>query len=182
MRDGCRSGASAWSQGPIAFDDLIRGPWRFRARPSAISSSSAPTASPPITLPLLSTITPWRSATSSAGRTIFPTRPRSSSSTGRSGLRPPVFAHHALVLGKDHAKLSKRHGATSVGAFRRRGILPEALLNYLRPDGKLVRRGPGDRLRRGNRRGVLARPYRERRRRLRRRETPVVERNLYPAL
>ncbi len=46
-------------------------------------------------------------------------------------MRSPVFAHHALVLGKDHAKLSKRHGATSVGAFRRRGILPEALLNYL---------------------------------------------------
>jgi nondiscriminating glutamyl-tRNA synthetase len=47
------------------------------------------------------------------------------------GFAPPVFAHHALVLGKDHTKLSKRHGATSVGAFRRRGILPEALLNYL---------------------------------------------------
>jgi nondiscriminating glutamyl-tRNA synthetase len=47
------------------------------------------------------------------------------------GFTPPLFAHHALILGKDHAKLSKRHGATSVGAFRRRGILPEALLNYL---------------------------------------------------
>jgi len=47
------------------------------------------------------------------------------------GFTPPVFAHHGLVLGKDHTKLSKRHGATSVGAFRRRGILPEALLNYL---------------------------------------------------
>jgi nondiscriminating glutamyl-tRNA synthetase len=47
------------------------------------------------------------------------------------GFTPPVFAHHALVLGKDHTKLSKRHGATSVGAFRHRGILPEALLNYL---------------------------------------------------
>lgn len=47
------------------------------------------------------------------------------------GFTPPVFAHHGLVLGKDHTKLSKRHGATSVGAFRHRGILPEALLNYL---------------------------------------------------
>jgi nondiscriminating glutamyl-tRNA synthetase len=47
------------------------------------------------------------------------------------GYTPPIFAHHGLVLGKDRAKLSKRHGATSVGAFRRRGILPEALLNYL---------------------------------------------------
>jgi nondiscriminating glutamyl-tRNA synthetase len=47
------------------------------------------------------------------------------------GFIPPVFVHHALILGKDHAKLSKRHGAVSVREFRRRGILPEALLNHL---------------------------------------------------
>lgn len=44
---------------------------------------------------------------------------------------PPVFAHLALVLGPDHSPLSKRHGATSVAEFRSRGVLPEALLNYL---------------------------------------------------
>jgi hypothetical protein len=33
--------------------------------------------------------------------------------------------------GADHAPLSKRHGATSVGEFRARGYLPEALTNYL---------------------------------------------------
>ena len=44
---------------------------------------------------------------------------------------PPLFAHHALITGADHAKLSKRHGAVSVREFRRRGILPEVLLNYL---------------------------------------------------
>jgi nondiscriminating glutamyl-tRNA synthetase len=47
------------------------------------------------------------------------------------GFTSPVFAHHALILGTDRAKLSKRHGAVSVGEFRRRGILPEVLLNYL---------------------------------------------------
>jgi len=47
------------------------------------------------------------------------------------GFIPPVFAHHALILGKDRAKLSKRHGAVSVREFRRRGILPEVLLNDL---------------------------------------------------
>ena len=44
---------------------------------------------------------------------------------------PPVFVHHSLILGKDRAKLSKRHGSVSVGEFRRQGILPEALMNYL---------------------------------------------------
>jgi nondiscriminating glutamyl-tRNA synthetase len=47
------------------------------------------------------------------------------------GFQPPVFAHLALVLGPDHAPLSKRHGATSVAEFRARGYLPEALVNYL---------------------------------------------------
>jgi len=44
---------------------------------------------------------------------------------------PPIFAHHSLILGKDRSKLSKRHGSVSVGEFRKRGILPEALINYL---------------------------------------------------
>jgi glutamyl/glutaminyl-tRNA synthetase len=44
---------------------------------------------------------------------------------------PPAFAHLSLVLGPDHAPLSKRHGATSVAEFRERGYLPEALVNYL---------------------------------------------------
>lgn len=47
------------------------------------------------------------------------------------GWRPPQFAHVSLVMGPDHAPLSKRHGATSVREFRERGYLPEALTNYL---------------------------------------------------
>ncbi|MBN1473105.1 MAG: glutamate--tRNA ligase [Syntrophaceae bacterium] len=47
------------------------------------------------------------------------------------GYNPPVFAHHSLIFGKDRTKLSKRHGSVSVGEFRKKGILPEALLNYL---------------------------------------------------
>jgi len=47
------------------------------------------------------------------------------------GFAPPIFAHHCLILGHDRAKLSKRHGSVSVGEFRKKGILPEALINYL---------------------------------------------------
>jgi len=47
------------------------------------------------------------------------------------GFDPPIFVHHCLILGKDRAKLSKRHGSVSVGEFRKQGILPEALINYL---------------------------------------------------
>jgi glutamyl/glutaminyl-tRNA synthetase len=47
------------------------------------------------------------------------------------GFAPPLFAHLSMVLGPDHAPLSKRHGATSVSEFRSKGYLPEALVNYL---------------------------------------------------
>ena len=47
------------------------------------------------------------------------------------GFTPPTFAHLSMVLGPDHAPLSKRHGATSVSEFRSKGYLPEALVNYL---------------------------------------------------
>lgn len=43
----------------------------------------------------------------------------------------PVFAHLPLILGPDKTRLSKRHGATSVMAFRAMGIVPEAFRNYL---------------------------------------------------
>jgi glutamyl-tRNA synthetase len=44
---------------------------------------------------------------------------------------PPVFAHVPLILGLDKTRLSKRHGATSVMAYRDLGYLPHALVNYL---------------------------------------------------
>ncbi len=43
----------------------------------------------------------------------------------------PAFAHVSMILGPDRSRLSKRHGATSVQAFREAGILPEAMVNYL---------------------------------------------------
>ncbi|KAL2626417.1 hypothetical protein AAZV13_07G109200 [Glycine max] len=47
------------------------------------------------------------------------------------GFPMPYFAHVSLILAPDRSKLSKRHGATSVGQFREMGYLPEAMVNYL---------------------------------------------------
>lgn len=47
------------------------------------------------------------------------------------GWEMPVFCHLPMVMGKDGQKLSKRHGATSLVEFRRRGYLPEAVINYV---------------------------------------------------
>ncbi|MFN8007046.1 MAG: glutamate--tRNA ligase [Terriglobia bacterium] len=43
----------------------------------------------------------------------------------------PEFAHLSTILGSDHTRLSKRHGATSIKHLMDMGILPEALVNYL---------------------------------------------------
>jgi glutamyl-tRNA synthetase len=47
------------------------------------------------------------------------------------GAPMPVFAHVPLILGADKTRLSKRHGATSVMAYRDEGIVPEAFRNFL---------------------------------------------------
>ena len=47
------------------------------------------------------------------------------------GAPVPQFAHVPLILGPDKKRLSKRHGATSVMDYARRGYLPEAMLNFL---------------------------------------------------
>jgi len=58
------------------------------------------------------------------------------------GWTPPVFCHFPLLRNADKSKLSKRKNPTSVSFYRRLGILPEVLLNYLglmgwaMPDGK----------------------------------------------
>jgi len=56
------------------------------------------------------------------------------------GLNLPRFAHMSMTLGPDGARLSKRHGAASISAYRELGYLPEALTNYL----ALLGWSPGD--------------------------------------
>lgn len=56
----------------------------------------------------------------------------------------PEFAHLPLILGPDRQRLSKRHGATAVGAYRDQGVLPEALLNFLALLGWTPPKAPGE--------------------------------------
>ena len=60
------------------------------------------------------------------------------------GAKLPKFVHISMILGPDRVRLSKRHGATSIAEYRKKGYLPEALVNYLAllgwypPDGKEI--------------------------------------------
>jgi glutamyl-tRNA synthetase len=47
------------------------------------------------------------------------------------GFAVPRFGHLPMILGSDKARLSKRHGATSIMAYKDMGYLPDAMVNYL---------------------------------------------------
>lgn len=79
------------------------------------------------------------------GEDLLPSTPKHILITRAMGAAEAVYAHLSLLTGPDGAKLSKRHGATSLRAYRDAGILPEAMRNYLAilgwspgPDEELV--------------------------------------------
>ena len=47
------------------------------------------------------------------------------------GFDVPKFAHIPMIMGQDHTRLSKRHGATSVMEYKKMGYIPEAVVNYI---------------------------------------------------
>jgi len=47
------------------------------------------------------------------------------------GFDVPKFAHIPMIMGPDHTRLSKRHGATSVMEYKKMGYIPEAVVNYI---------------------------------------------------
>ena len=65
------------------------------------------------------------------GDDLLASAPRNAAVIEALGGTPPAYAHVPQVNGSDGKPLSKRHGSTSVEAFREHGILPEALMNYL---------------------------------------------------
>jgi glutamyl-tRNA synthetase len=65
------------------------------------------------------------------GDDLLASTPRQLLLYGALGAPVPRFAHLPQILGLDKARLSKRHGATSVLAYRDMGYLPDALVNYL---------------------------------------------------
>jgi glutamyl-tRNA synthetase len=70
----------------------------------------------------------------------IPSTPRHALLYKAFGWEPPVFCHLPVILAPGGGKLSKRKGAVSVGEYREKGYLPEALFNFL----ALLGWSPGD--------------------------------------
>lgn len=115
----------------VTFDDAVRGPVTFHTSvigdPVLVRSDGIPAYNYAVVIDdqLMAVTDVIR------GEDHISNTPRQVLLYEAFGWTPPRFAHLSLVLGPDHAPLSKRHGATSVAEFRAKGYLPEALVNYL---------------------------------------------------
>ncbi len=118
-------------EGLISFDDLIRGHLEFDLKligdPVLVRSMGFPAYNYAVViddhLMKITHVVRGEDHISNTPRQILTYRALS--------LEPPLFAHLAMVMGKDNTRLSKRHGATAVDQFAIEGYLAPAFFNYL---------------------------------------------------
>jgi glutamyl-tRNA synthetase/nondiscriminating glutamyl-tRNA synthetase len=115
----------------VSFDDLVRGPISFHTDVIGDQVLLRADGSPAYNFAVVVDDGLMKVTHVVRGEDHISNTPRQLLIYEALGFEPPRFGHVAMVLGPDHTRLSKRHGATSVDEFREKGYLPEALLNYL---------------------------------------------------
>lgn len=118
-------------QGVFAFDDMVRGHVTFQAAGVGdfiiMKSDGIPVYNFAVVVDdALMNITHVIRAEEHLSNT-----PRQIAIYQALGYDIPKFGHISLILGSDHKKMSKRHGATSVDEYRKMGYLSDAVVNYL---------------------------------------------------
>jgi glutamyl-tRNA synthetase/nondiscriminating glutamyl-tRNA synthetase len=121
---------------PLRFHDMVRGPVEFAAAtvsdPILVRSASSVSAGIPVYNYVVTIDDALMQITHVIrGDDHISNTPKQVAIYQAFGWPVPEFAHLSTILGADHERLSKRHGATSIAAFREMGYLPEALVNYL---------------------------------------------------
>jgi len=121
---------------PLRFHDIVRGDVEFAADsvsdPVLVRSASGVSAGVPVYNYVVTVDDALMEITHVIrGDDHISNTPKQVAIYEAFGWKVPEFAHLSTILGSDRERLSKRHGATSIGSFREMGILPEALVNYL---------------------------------------------------
>jgi glutamyl-tRNA synthetase len=119
------------NEGQTVYEDLIRGPAVFENSELDDLVILRSDGSPTYNFCTVLDEVDFRITHVVRGDDHVPNTPRQIQMFKALGYEPPAFAHLPQVLGPDGGKLSKRHGATSVSAYREMGYFPEAMLNYL---------------------------------------------------
>jgi glutamyl-tRNA synthetase len=117
--------------GDVVFDDLIKGRIAFPAEELDDLIIQRSDGTPTYNFCVVIDDASMRITTVIRGDDHVNNTPRQIQLYQALGFPVPQFAHVPMILGSDKARLSKRHGATSVMAYRDMGYLPEALMNYL---------------------------------------------------
>jgi glutamyl-tRNA synthetase len=113
------------------IDDLVKGEVRWKAGDLGDYVFTRADGSPLFLLAVAVDDLLMRVTHVIRGDDLLSSAPRNAALIEALGGTPPRYAHVPQVNGPDGKPLSKRHGSTSVEAFREQGILPEALMNYL---------------------------------------------------
>ena len=117
--------------GVTAWDDLIHGPTSFENRHIEDFVLLRSDGTPTYNFAVVSDDRAMRITHVIRGDDHISNTPKQLLLYRAFGAVPPRFAHVPLILGPDGKRLSKRHGATAVEAYREMGILPEAMVNFL---------------------------------------------------
>ena len=115
----------------VGFTDVVRGEVRFEAE--AIDDFVILRSDGSPTYHLASTVDDidYGITHVARGEDLLSSTPKHILITEALGYERPVYAHLPLLFGPDGRKLSKRHGDTSLRAYREGGYLPEAVFNYM---------------------------------------------------
>jgi glutamyl-tRNA synthetase len=117
--------------GALVIDDLVKGPVRFEHADLDDFVIVRADGTPLYNFCVVVDDVDMRITHVIRGDDHVANTPRQALLYGALGAPLPRFAHVPLILGLDKTRLSKRHGATSVMAYRDMGLLPDALVNYL---------------------------------------------------
>ena len=119
------------SDAAVEFSDIVRGEMRFE--PDSIDDFIILRSNGVPTYHLASTVDDVDYGITHVirGEDLLPSTPKHILLARAMGAEPAVYAHLPLLFGPDRKKLSKRHGDTSLAAYREGGYLPEAVFNFL---------------------------------------------------
>ena len=125
---------------PIRFHDIVRGDLEFASEtvsdPILVRSAQGGTAGANPGVPVYNFVVTVDDALMGITHVIrgddhIANTPKQVAIYEAFGWKLPEFVHLSAILGPDHERFSKRHGATSMSSFREMGYLPEALDNHL---------------------------------------------------
>jgi len=115
----------------VSFNDLIRGKVEFDASLIGDISIAKDLASPLYNFAVVVDDFEMKISHVIRGEDLLPNTPKQILLQEALDFPQPEYGHLPLILGPDKSKMSKRHGAVSMGEYKKEGYLPETIINFL---------------------------------------------------